>query len=97
MGDGWHPTQITLEQLEVGIGKLEAYCRESGRDRDTVQIVARPGNTYAITPETQARHVELGVDHLIMDTPIKEEDPKLEILRESMERVAEICGLTPRS
>ncbi len=97
MGDGWHPTQITLEQLETGIEKLEAYCRESGRDPRTVQIVARPGNTYAITPETHARHLELGVDHLVMDTPIQQDDPKLEILRESMARVAEICSLEPRS
>jgi probable F420-dependent oxidoreductase len=97
MGDGWHPTQITLEQLETGIEKLEAYSRESGRDPESVQIVARPGNTYAITPETHARHLELGVDHLVMDTPIKQEDPKLEILRESMAKVAEICSLEPRN
>ena len=32
-----------------------------------------------------------------MDTPIKEDDPDLRILRHAMERVADICGLTPRA
>ncbi len=97
VGDGWHPTQITLEQLEGGIEKLKAYCDEENRDFDSVPIMARPGNTYAIDAETHGRHVELGIDHLVMDTPVKEEDPDLRILREAMERVADICGLTPRA
>jgi hypothetical protein len=59
-------------------------------------IFARPGDTYDITAETQARHVALGVDHLIVDTPIKEVDPELKLLRLQMERVAAICGLQPR-
>lgn len=96
MGDGWHPTQITLEQFREGLARLRELCDEEGRDFDSVSIVARPGDTYEITPETHARHQELGVDHLIVDTPIKEADPDLAILREKMERVAEICDLEPR-
>jgi probable F420-dependent oxidoreductase len=96
VGDGWHPTQITLQQLEDGIEKLRRYCEQSDRDPDSVLIVARPGDTYGINPASQARHEALGVDHLIMDTPIKQEDPELRILREEMERVAEVCGLQSR-
>lgn len=96
MGDGWHPTQVTLEQLEEGIKKLRLYCDQFGRDFNSVQIIARPGDKYDITPETQARHVELGVHHLVVDTTIKQEDPDLKLLREKMERAAQVCGLKAR-
>jgi probable F420-dependent oxidoreductase len=96
VGDGWHPTQITLEELEAGLDNLREKCAESERDFDSVTVVARPGNTYEITRETQARHAELGIDHLIVDMPIADPDPKLTGLREKMERVAEICDLSPR-
>jgi probable F420-dependent oxidoreductase len=95
-GDGWHPTQITLDQLSAGLAKLREYCEKYGRDFKTIPIVARPGNTYPVTEESQARHVELGVTHLVADTPIKQEDPKLEILRAEMERIARVCGLKRR-
>jgi hypothetical protein len=62
-----------------------------------VLIIARPGDNYKINTETQARHVELGVDHVIVDSPVKfNEDPGFKTLREQMERVAEICGLQSR-
>lgn len=97
LGDGWHPTQITIEQLRAGIAKLHDYCEEEGRDPESVLVVARPGDTYEVNEETHAAHVEMGVDHLIMDTPIKEVDPDLHLLREYMEKVAGVCGLEPRS
>jgi probable F420-dependent oxidoreductase len=96
-GDGWHPTQITLEQLRDGLEKLRRYCNEFGRDASTIPIVARPGNTYQLTSETHARHVELGVTHLVADTPIQQDDPTLELLRAEMERVATVCGLKGRA
>jgi len=95
-GDGWHPTQITLDALADGLAKLRRYCEEAGRDPSTIPIVARPGNTYQVNAETQARHVELGVTHLIADTPIQQEDPDLSLLRAEMERIAAVCSLSPR-
>jgi probable F420-dependent oxidoreductase len=96
LGDGWHPTQITLDQLEAGLKTLHYYCEQEDRDPVSLMIVARPGDTYPLTPETHARHVELGVTHLVADTPIKEPDPDLKLLTAHMERVASICGLQPR-
>jgi len=95
-GDGWHPTQITLDQLRAGIVRLREYCERLDRDPATVPIVARPGTTYAIEAATHAQHLELGVTHLIADTPIKQEDPGLKLVRAEMERVARVCGLRPR-
>jgi probable F420-dependent oxidoreductase len=96
LGDGWHPTQITLDALADGIGKLRRACEERGRDPASVMVVARPGNTYPITEESHARHLELGVTHLVADTPIPDPDPDLSLLRARMEEVARICGLAPR-
>jgi probable F420-dependent oxidoreductase len=96
VGDGWHPTQITLAELEAGVKKLRQYCEEYGRDPASTLVIARPGDKYDITPEAHAKHLELGIDHLVVDTPIKQEDPDLSLLREKMKRAAEVCGLTPR-
>jgi probable F420-dependent oxidoreductase len=95
-GDGWHPTQITIEQLRDGIAKLREYCKEYDRDPTRVPIVARPGNTYVVDDDAHAHHLELGVTHLVADTPIKQEDPDLKILRGEMERIARVCGLQAR-
>ena len=95
VGDGWHPTQISLTQLDEGLQRLKRYCIEHGREFESVTVIARPGDNYDITAESHARHKELGVHHLVVDTPIKEEDPNLELLRAQMERVAKICELRP--
>jgi probable F420-dependent oxidoreductase len=95
-GDGWHPTQITLDQLRDGLATLRQYCVEFGRDVSSIPVVARPGNTYPVNAESHARHLELGVTHLVADTPIQQDDPKLEILRAEMERIADVCGLKRR-
>jgi probable F420-dependent oxidoreductase len=95
-GDGWHPTQITLDQLREGVAKLRRYCDDFARDASRIPIVARPGNTYQVNAETHARHLELGVTHLVADTPIQQEDPTLELLRAEMERISSVCGLARR-
>ena len=96
IGDGWHPTQITLEALELGLTRLRAYCEEAGRDLRELRIIVRPGDTYEVNEEAHARHIELGVDHLVIDTPIKEADPDLAQLRARMARVAAICDTKAR-
>ncbi len=94
VGDGWHPTQIPLDQLRDGVRRLRALWEEAGRNPAALLVVARPGTTYPITPQTHAAHLEIGVTHLIADTPLR--DPGMAALREEMERVAEVCGLRAR-
>ncbi|MBE7554916.1 MAG: TIGR03619 family F420-dependent LLM class oxidoreductase [Anaerolineales bacterium] len=95
VGDGWHPTQISLEQLAEGMGKLRRFCQEAGRDPASVLVIARPGRVYPINAETQARHEDLGIQHLVIDPPL--DGPDLSNFRAEMERVAGLCGLEPRS
>ncbi|ACY18080.1 LLM class F420-dependent oxidoreductase [Haliangium ochraceum] len=93
-GDGWHPTRSTLEQLEHGMQRLRALCDERGRDFAELRIIARPGATYAIDERSHARHRELGIDDVVIDPPV--DDPTLASFRAELERVAAVCGLTPR-
>jgi probable F420-dependent oxidoreductase len=94
MGDGWHPTLITLEQLAEGAGKLRRFCEEAGRDPNTITVIARPGKVYPINAETQARHQELGIQHVVIDPPL--DGPDLSAFRAEMDRVAVLGGLRSR-
>lgn len=98
-GDGWHPTRSTLDQLADGIARLRRLCDAHGRDPASISIIARPGATYPIDHDTHARHLALGVDHLVIDPPVlaADQDPELSQFRAEMERVAAICGLKPRA
>lgn len=95
IGDGWHPTQLTIEQLSAGITKLHQYCDKFGRDPASLIVIARPGSVVELTDETIARYRDLGVHTLVTDPPTR--NPGLAGCREEMERVAEIAGLKPRS
>ncbi len=94
LGDGWHPTQLDLDQLAAGIARLRELCERHGRDPDTLSIIARPGPVYRLDRDSHARHLALGVDHVVVDPPT--DDPTLASFRAEMERVAELCELTAR-
>jgi probable F420-dependent oxidoreductase len=94
-GDGWHPTQLDLDRLAEGVARLRALCAEHGRDFGTVSVIARPGGVYALDQRAHARHVELGIDHVVIDPPL--DDPDLARFRAELERVATLCGLAPRA
>jgi probable F420-dependent oxidoreductase len=92
--DAWQPTQITIDQLRDGIGRLRLYCEEQGRDPTSVEVMVRPGNVYEVNPETHAVHQELGVSHVVLDTVIMSAD--MSELLEKMTYWAEVIGLQRR-
>ncbi len=92
-GDGWHPTQLDLDQLDQGLTRLRQLAAAHGRDMDTLSVIARPGARYPIDERTHARHIELGVDHVVIEPPV---DQDLTRFRAELERVAGVCGLAPR-
>jgi probable F420-dependent oxidoreductase len=94
VGDGWHPTRISLEELAAGLGRLRRFWTEAGRDAATLPVIVRPGITYPIDARSHAAHLSLGVQHLIIDTPV--DDPSLARVLDEMHRVAELCGLRRR-
>jgi alkanesulfonate monooxygenase SsuD/methylene tetrahydromethanopterin reductase-like flavin-dependent oxidoreductase (luciferase family) len=93
-GDGWHPTQIDLDRLAEGVARLRALCAEHGRDFATVSVIARPGGVYIMDERAHARHLELGIDHVVIDPPL--DGPDLSRFRAELERVAALCGLASR-
>jgi probable F420-dependent oxidoreductase len=95
IADAWQPTQITVAQLRDGIRKLRQYAVEADRDPDSVTIMARPGNVYAVDATTHAIHQELGVGHIILDTVIMSAD-QAELI-DQMHGWADVIGLTPRA
>lgn len=94
VGDGWHPLQLSMEQLAGGLKKLRQFCEQNHRDPDSVLVVVRPNKAYPLNAETHVRHLELGIQHVVVDPPL--DGPDLGPFREEMERVAEVCGLQPR-
>lgn len=94
LGDGWHPTQTTIEQLADGIEQLRRLCDEYDRDPSSLSIVARPGKVYPINTDTIERHHELGIQHLVVDPPLSGDG--LSDCRDEMERIADVCNLHAR-
>ncbi len=94
VGDGWHPTLITMEQLAAGVHKLRQFAAEAGRDPASLLVIARPGKMYSINAETHRQHQELGIQHVVVDPPLS--GAGLADFRAEMERIAEVCELSAR-
>lgn len=92
VGDGWHPTMVTADQVADGLKKLRQYCEEYERDPDSLVTIVRPPE---YDKETIERLRELGVQHLLVFPPL--EGPDLDPCREEMQRVAELCGISATS
>lgn len=93
-GDGWHPTQLDLDQLARGLDRLRQLAAAHGRDMSSLSVIARPGGRHAMDERAHARYRELGVDHLVIDPPV--DGPDLTHFRAELERVAGMCGLARR-
>ena len=92
LGDGWHPTQLSIDELTSKTTQLRELCDKYGRDPDSITVIARPGPVYPINEANQAKHHELGIDHVVVDPPMN--DDKLADCRAEMERMARVCNLT---
>ncbi|MFN8475344.1 MAG: TIGR03619 family F420-dependent LLM class oxidoreductase [Anaerolineae bacterium] len=88
LGDGWHPTLITMDELTDGVQRLHRFCEQAGRDFANLAIVARPGAKYRLTEETMAQHRALGVTHTIVDVPLTGEG-----LRDAYDEMARLARM----
>lgn len=93
-GDGWHPTQLDLDQLARCLDRLRQLAAAHGRDFDELSVIARPGASHPVDEHTHAHYVALGVEHLVIDPPV--DGPDLTRFRAEMERVASVCDLARR-
>jgi alkanesulfonate monooxygenase SsuD/methylene tetrahydromethanopterin reductase-like flavin-dependent oxidoreductase (luciferase family) len=94
VGDAWHPSHLTVDELRRRIPELHAECERAGRPVEEVTVATRrklvlgsaadddrvlQGDAGAIAA-TVAELEQVGVTHLIVEIPGASEDELLENL-----------------
>ena len=93
VGDAWHPSHLTVDELRRQIPALHAECERAGRSADDVTVTTRrklvrtptddarvlQGDPHAIAA-TVAELEQVGVSHLIVELPGSSEVELLENL-----------------
>ena len=89
LGDGWHATSKTPEQLREALGRLRAVAEKAGRDMNTITLSLRFGlgdDLLAKGPQAVidvlAEYKRLGLAHVL-----------LEFRRDDLGRMLEILDL----
>ncbi len=83
LGQGWYGFQVTLEQVEERLEKLDLLLADAGRSRDRVQIFVAPPRR-GLDADAVRRYEDLGVEQLILPLFARDEDG----LRRSAEAAA---------
>jgi probable F420-dependent oxidoreductase len=106
LGDAWHPSHLTVDELRRQIPDLRAECERAGRSADEVTVTTRrklvqtptddgrvlQGDAAAIAA-TVAELEQVGVSHLIVELPGSSEGELLENLDWfGREVLAEVSG-----
>jgi probable F420-dependent oxidoreductase len=106
LGDAWHPSHLTVDELRRQIPDLRAECERAGRSADEVTVTTRrklvrtptddgrvlQGDAAAIAA-TVAELEQVGVSHLIVELPGSTEGELLENLDWfGREVLAEVAG-----
>jgi alkanesulfonate monooxygenase SsuD/methylene tetrahydromethanopterin reductase-like flavin-dependent oxidoreductase (luciferase family) len=100
LGDGWHPINLTPEQLAEGVSKYREECARAGREPGPICLRHMPGGAapgtgrpvLTGTPEEQATDVRdyaaAGLDELMLSMPWRSLDALASGLRAFMRDVA---------
>jgi probable F420-dependent oxidoreductase len=83
LGQGWYGFQVTPEQVEERLEKLDLLLADAGRSRDRVQIFVAPPRR-GLDADAVRRYEDLGVEQLILPLFARDEDG----LRRSAEAAA---------
>ena len=74
MGDGWHATSKTPDQLREALGRLQAVADKAGRDLKTIALSLRLGlsdDLLAKGPQAVidvlAEYKRLGLAHVLLE------------------------------
>lgn len=81
LGDGWHPINLTPEQLRDGIADYHAACERFGRAPGPVVLRHMPGPGGAeLGPDDVAAYADAGLDELLYSYAARNDDDLLELL-----------------
>ncbi|HLW61739.1 MAG TPA: TIGR03619 family F420-dependent LLM class oxidoreductase [bacterium] len=65
--DGWHPLNLTPEQVAERLDRLRRYVADAGRSMADLLLTVRPGLANPVTVDLAARYEALGVRLLVAD------------------------------
>jgi probable F420-dependent oxidoreductase len=71
-GDGWHPVGMAVEEIPPKWERIKEMAAAHGRDPATLQLSARSGYRRGDIDRTLGRLqplVEMGVSHIVLDSP----------------------------
>lgn len=81
LGDGWHPINLTPDQLRVGIADYHAACERFGRPPGPVVLRHMPGpNATALTSDDVKAYADAGLDELLYSYAARTPDDLLALL-----------------
>jgi len=65
--DGWHPLNVTPDQVAEGLERLRGFMAGARRSMADLWLIVRPGRNIPLTPDLADRYGALGVRMLVAD------------------------------
>jgi probable F420-dependent oxidoreductase len=83
LGDGWHPINLTPDQVRDGIAKYHAACEKAGRAPGPVSLRHMPRDGSVLGEAEVQAYEATGLDELAYSYGARTADDLLEILKTS--------------
>jgi probable F420-dependent oxidoreductase len=83
LGDGWHPINLTPDQVRDGIAKYHAACEKAGRAPGPVSLRHMPRDGSVLGESDVRAYEDAGLDELAYSYGARTADDLLEILKTS--------------
>jgi probable F420-dependent oxidoreductase len=81
LGDGWHPINLTPDQLREGIAAYHAACERAGRTPGPVVLRHMPGANGAVLDGADVdAYAAAGLDELLLSYATRSADELVELL-----------------
>ena len=80
LGDGWHPINLSPEDLAAGVARYRAACDRFGRAVGPVILRHMPPGRSALGPDDVRAYAEAGLDELMLSVGARSADSLLERL-----------------
>jgi alkanesulfonate monooxygenase SsuD/methylene tetrahydromethanopterin reductase-like flavin-dependent oxidoreductase (luciferase family) len=89
--DGWHPLNLSPEQLGERLGRLRDFAAQAGRKFSDLMLTARAGQQVTLTPDLASRYEALGIRILVADVNYRQ--LTLPEAQRQIERLAKVLRL----